>query len=60
MNVSVAGGVLMCYLDHFMQQKGRENFTLPPAERDALLIEWLERHINDESASSSITHVDCE
>ena len=57
MNVSVAGGVLMCYLDHFMQQKGRQNFTLSPKERDELLLEWLERHLNDESASSSITRI---
>ena len=57
MNVSVAGGVLMCYLDHFMQQNGRQNFTLSPKERDELLLEWLERHLNDESASSSITRI---
>ena len=57
MNVSVAGGVLMCYLDDFMQQKGRQNFTLSPKERDELLLEWLERHLNDESASSSITRI---
>ena len=57
MNVSVAGGVLMCYLDHFMQQKGRQSFTLSPKERDELLLEWLERHLNDESASSSITRI---
>ena len=57
MNVSVAGGVLMCYLDHFMQQKGRQNFTLSPKERDELLLEWLERHLNDESASSSSTRI---
>ena len=57
MNVSVAGGVLMCYLDHFMQQKGRQNFTLSPKERDELLLEWLERRLNDESASSSITRI---
>ena len=57
MNVSVAGGVLMCYLDHFMQQKGRQNFTLSPKERDELLLEWPKRHLNDESASSSITRI---
>lgn len=57
MNVSVAGGVLMSYLDHFMQKEGRENFTLSPAERDALLVEWLERHLNEEGAPSSITRV---
>ena len=34
MNVSVAGGVLMTYLDVYMQKEGREKFLLPPAERD--------------------------
>lgn len=58
MNVSVAGGVLMCYLDHFMQKKGRSAYTLSPEERDALLLEWLERHLNDESASSSVKRID--
>lgn len=58
MNVSVAGGVLMCYLDHFMRQKGRATYTLSPGERDALLLEWLERHLNDESASSSVKRID--
>lgn len=58
MNVSVAGGVLMCYLDHFMRQKGRETYILPPEERDALLLDWLKRHLNDESASSSVKRID--
>ena len=58
MNVSVAGGVLMCYLDHFMRQKGRETYTLPPEERDELLLDWLKRHLNDESASSSVKRID--
>lgn len=58
MNVSVAGGVLMCYLDHFMRQKGRATYTLSPGERDALLLEWLERHLNDESASRSVKRID--
>lgn len=58
MNVSVAGGVLMCYLDHFMRQRGRETYTLPPEERDALLLDWLKRHLNDESVSSSVKRID--
>lgn len=58
MNVSVAGGVLMCYLDHFMRQKGRTTYTLSPSDRDALLLEWLERHLNNESASSSVKRID--
>lgn len=60
MNVSVAGGVLMCYLDHFMQQKGRAAYALPPKERDELLLEWLERHLNDESAASSVKRIEGE
>ncbi len=46
MNVSVAGGVLMTYLDHFMQQKGRTAYTLPEPEREKLLLDWYDRHIN--------------
>ncbi len=60
MNVSVAGGVLMCYLDHFMQQKGRSNFALSPKERDALLLEWLDRHLNNDAAASSVVRMDGE
>lgn len=60
MNVSVAGGVLMCYLDHFMQKKGRAEYALPPKERDELLLEWLERHLNDESAASSVKRIEGE
>ncbi len=37
MNVSVAGGVLMTYLDVFMQKEGREKYLLKKDERDALL-----------------------
>ncbi|MDR1760542.1 MAG: RNA methyltransferase [Fibrobacter sp.] len=46
MNVSVAGGVLMTYLDHFMQQKGRAAYALPESEREKLLLDWYDRHIN--------------
>ena len=58
MNVSVAGGVLMTYLDVFMQKEGREKFLLPPAERDALLRDWLDRHVNGIENNSPIVHVD--
>ena len=58
MNVSVAGGVLMTYLDVYMQKEGREKFLLQPAERDALLRDWLDRHVNGIENNSPITHVD--
>ncbi|MCK9181300.1 MAG: RNA methyltransferase [Fibrobacteraceae bacterium] len=57
MNVSVAGGVLMCYLDHFMQKKGRTAYALSPRERDELLLEWLERHVSGDAAKSPIVHI---
>ncbi len=57
MNVSVAGGVLMTYLDVFMQQKGRAAYALNPAERDKLLYSWLDRHINGIENNSPIEHI---
>jgi tRNA (guanosine-2'-O-)-methyltransferase len=58
MNVSVAGGVLMTYLDVFMQKEGREKFLLPKAERDALLLDWLDRHVNGIENNSPIVRID--
>ena len=58
MNVSVAGGVLMTYLDVFMQKQGREKFALPQAERDALLLDWLDRHVNGIETNSPIVRVE--
>ena len=58
MNVSVAGGVLMTYLDVFMQKEGREKFLLPKEERDALLLDWLDRHVNGIENNSPITRID--
>ena len=58
MNVSVAGGVLMTYLDVFMQKEGREKFALPQAERDALLLDWLDRHVNGIETNSPIVRVE--
>ena len=47
MNVSVAAGVLMTYLDVFMQHNGgREKYTLNESERNKLLWNYLDRHIN--------------
>ena len=58
MNVSVAGGVLMTYLDVYMQREGREKFALPAAERDQLLLDWLDRHVNGIENNSPIVRVD--
>lgn len=55
MNVSVAGGVLMAYLDMFMQREGREKFALPKAEQTELLYTWLDRHVNGMEGNSPVT-----
>src|SRR5690554_616713 len=46
LNVSVAAGVLMTYLDVFMQKKGREHYALTKSEQEELLRIWLDRHLN--------------
>ena len=56
--VSVAGGVLMTYLDVFMQKEGREKFLLKKEERDALLWDWLDRHVNGIENNSPIVRVE--
>lgn len=43
MNVSVAAGVLMSYLNQYFLQHGRENFTLSEDEKQRLLFDWYER-----------------
>ena len=58
MNVSVAAGVLMTYLDVFMQKKGREQYSLSKEEQNALLIDWLDRHINGAENNSPIQRID--
>ncbi len=60
MNVSVAGGVLMTYLDVYMQQHGgREKFALQGEEREALYKTFLERHVNGmEDDLSPVQHID--
>lgn len=54
MNVSVAGGVLMTYLDVYMQKVGRQTLTLSPADREQLLLDWYERHIYGVEKNSPI------
>ncbi len=59
MNVSVAGGVLMTYLDVYMQQHGgREKFALQQAEREELLRTFLERHVDGMEENSPVVRVD--
>jgi tRNA (guanosine-2'-O-)-methyltransferase len=48
----------MTYLDVFMQKEGREKFLLPKAERDALLWDWLDRHVNGIENNSPIVRVE--
>lgn len=55
MNVSVAAGALMTYLDVFMQRKGRAAYALPQAEQERLLLEWLERHVDGGEENSPVT-----
>jgi tRNA (guanosine-2'-O-)-methyltransferase len=45
LNVSVAAGVLLTYLDIYMQKQGREKFSLSKNEQDALILEWRNRHL---------------
>jgi len=40
LNVSVAAGVLLTYLDMYMRLKGRKNFSLSLKEQEALIMEW--------------------
>jgi len=45
LNVSVAAGVLLAYLDMYMQSQGRERFSLSKSEQEALILEWRNRHL---------------
>lgn len=60
MNVSVAGGVLMTYLDLFMQRKGRSFYALSEPEREKLLLEWYDRHLNGTEKNSPIQRFESE
>jgi len=57
MNVSVAGGVLMTYLDLFMQKKGRDFYALPQKEKELLLLDWYDRHMNGIDQNNPITRI---
>ncbi len=45
MNVSVAGGVLMAYMDFWMQKVGRGSVALSETEKEALRQEWYHRQV---------------
>lgn len=45
LNVSVAAGVLLTYLDIYMQKEGRQKFCLSTEEQEALILEWRNRHL---------------
>jgi tRNA (guanosine-2'-O-)-methyltransferase len=51
LNVSVAAGVLLAYLDVYMQSKGRENFAVSKEEQEALVLEWRRRHLSRRSSA---------
>ena len=57
LNVSVAAGVLLTYLDVYMQSKGRENFSLPKEEQEALILEWRNRHLFGSDKFSPVIRV---
>jgi tRNA (guanosine-2'-O-)-methyltransferase len=58
MNVSVCAGVLAANLDAFLKARGRANFALPPAERDALLADFYERSAVGIDRNSPIHMID--
>jgi tRNA (guanosine-2'-O-)-methyltransferase len=57
LNVSVAAGILLTYLDVYMRLKGRKNFSLSLAEQEALITEWRNRHLFGNENFSPITRV---
>jgi len=57
MNVSVAGGVLMAYLDMFLQKHGRNRFGLSLQEKEALRLEWYRRQIEGIELHSPVQRV---
>jgi len=57
LNVSVAAGILLTYLDIYMRLRGRKNFSLPMEEQEALMMEWRNRHLFGEGNFSSVRRV---
>lgn len=58
MNVSVAGGVMMTYLDFFLQKTGRSNFAIQGDEKEALRLEWYRRQIEGTEIHSPLKRID--
>lgn len=58
MNVSVCAGVLAANLDAFLKARGRAEFGLAPAERDALLAAFYERSAVGIDRNSPIHMID--
>ncbi len=58
MNVSVAAGCLLTYLNVYMQQKGRENFCLSKDEQEALILEWRNRHLFGSEKFSPVLRIE--
>lgn len=57
MNVSVAGGVLMAYMDFWMQKVGRDSVALSDAEKDALRQEWYHRQVYGTEINSPVHRI---
>ena len=57
MNVSVAGGVLMTYMDFYMQKVGRASVALQGAELEALRQEWYHRQTYGTEIHSPIKRI---
>ncbi|NLB63305.1 MAG: RNA methyltransferase [Fibrobacter sp.] len=55
MNVSVAAGVLMTYLDMYMQKVGRQSLTLDEDAKNALRKQWYMRQVEGMEKHSPIT-----
>ncbi|MDR2731585.1 MAG: RNA methyltransferase [Fibromonadaceae bacterium] len=60
LNVSVAAGVLLTYLDVYMQGQGRGKFSLSQEEQEALILEWRNRHLFGNEKFSPVQRVGIE
>ncbi len=44
LNVSVCAGMLIFHLDRYMEENGRANFAMSPAEQQEVMDAWIESH----------------
>ena len=58
MNVSVAAGVLMTYMDFYMQKVGRASVALNDADRETLRQQWYHRQVYGTELNSPVHRVD--